>query len=503
MVMDQTEIQSEVIELAYEAFEMFCKDINCMFEVDIECTQLELEVAQVKRLKKRFGKLTACNKVKSDGILDGNFQLIFDQAALFTLSGVIVMLPESRILANAKNGTIDDAQHMDDAIKEVGNLLVGSWDRVFREELDGHDHFVQTRTFIGNPWENPAESIDFNENEEYLFAGYELKLSTYPAFNCGVIFPKSLFDPQLQPETTDEADTVSNQSDSAEQTVEQEKTELENETASDETQETALEQETVITSETAAENHTSEVNNTSEESIKQDPDQNKTIEAQVNEADTEETEPAQNSATQTDSTQTIKSENIVETEFDSYGASNEGLVSEAINSMIESVILDQDESINISLSICASDMMNTNTVWASCEESVELIQKKMLQHDVGFILVGIDGKLEGMISQLEIASALSPYLRPMFSKWCRALDRATLYIKAQWVMTRPVITVRPTTSAVKVIEMFRRNVQSALPVVGADGKVEGLITIFDVLKMFSKEMGLLSEGKSREISTIG
>ena len=159
MTAKPTEVQSRAIELATEAFDAFCEDISGMFGVDMECVSQEAEPGTVMDLKKRFKKLTAVNIVKARGILNGTFQLIFDQGGLFTLSGTIVMLPENRILEEIKRGTIKDVESMNDAVKEAGNLLVGSWDRVFREELKGHGHFLQTDTFIGTPWDDPKEKI--------------------------------------------------------------------------------------------------------------------------------------------------------------------------------------------------------------------------------------------------------------------------------------------------------------------------------------------------------
>ena len=50
--------------------------------------------------------------------------------------------------------SLKDADYINDAIKEVGNLLVGSWDRVFREELKDHKHFKQADTFVGSIWDD-------------------------------------------------------------------------------------------------------------------------------------------------------------------------------------------------------------------------------------------------------------------------------------------------------------------------------------------------------------
>ena len=120
-----------VLELAKEALDGFCDDLSTMFEVDINCTLKEDGKANPKTLKKHFKKVGAVHMVKAEGDLTGEFPLIFDQGGLFILAGVIVMLPEARIKEEAKRGSEEDAQAMSDAVGEVGNLLVGTWDRVF------------------------------------------------------------------------------------------------------------------------------------------------------------------------------------------------------------------------------------------------------------------------------------------------------------------------------------------------------------------------------------
>ena len=185
--------ETRAIELSTEAFEAFCEDISGMFNVDMKSIPQIASVETIDSLKKRFKKLTAVNIVKTEGLLQGSFYLIFDQGGLFTLSGVIVMLPENRIMEEIKRGTIQDVKSMNDAVRETGNLCVGSWDRIFREQFEGHGHFVQDGTFIGTPWDKPEDSIGLNKDESLSFVPFEMTVGNYPTFNCGVIFPKSIF----------------------------------------------------------------------------------------------------------------------------------------------------------------------------------------------------------------------------------------------------------------------------------------------------------------------
>ena len=112
------------------------------------------------------------------------------------------MQPEQIILQNRKKGSEDDAKEIGDALGEVGNLLVGSWDRIFREELEGHGHFTQTGTDIGNPWTKPEESIRLGKDDEIIIISFEMTVDPLPPFGCAIFYPKTVFD---APEEAEEA----------------------------------------------------------------------------------------------------------------------------------------------------------------------------------------------------------------------------------------------------------------------------------------------------------
>ena len=142
MATPQTEIESKVLELATESLEAFCDDISTMFGVEMEFREQEASSETIAKLEECFEDLVAVNVVDVEGALDGTFQLVFDREGLFTVGGVMVMLPEKRILANREDASADLAESMVDAVGEAGNLLVGAWERIFRENLEG-DLFLE------------------------------------------------------------------------------------------------------------------------------------------------------------------------------------------------------------------------------------------------------------------------------------------------------------------------------------------------------------------------
>lgn len=463
MTATPTEIQSQAVELATEAFEAFCEDISGMFGVDMECVSQDVEYGSIMDLKKRFKKLLAVNLVKAKGILNGTIQLIFDQGGLFTLSGTIVMLPENRILEEIKRGTIKDVESMNDAVKEAGNLLVGSWDRVFREGLEGHGHFLQTDTFIGAPWKDTKGTIGLTSDEEIVFVSHEMTIGSYPVFECGVIFPKAIFETSPESDTEESEPEVKGQ-DSAEPD-EKEKTTNEGTKTDSEVKsgKETLDQESSVDKNGSQDTEVSAGN----ENKESQPDESAEEKASLVELNTEQ------------KSDDINTETVAITQTsESKGQS----VSETIRKMSQSPADLPGWLTDTSSSICAKDIMEENVVWSSPDDSVEQTLARMQQADVGYIMIGTKGVLEGIVSRSNMAEAISPYLRPVFEKWRRPLDDASLKIKVKWMMSRPVRTITPETSFAVIIENMCRFGGRCLPVVNQDGKVQGLITVYNILK---------------------
>jgi len=176
----------------------------------------------------------------------------------------------------------------------------------------------------------------------------------------------------------------------------------------------------------------------------------------------------------------------------------EGEVSRSIKQMAQSQSNQPPEQSLTGSGLCAKDVMINELVWGNPEDSVRQAITKMQQYDSGYLMVGIDGVLEGIASNYNITGALSPYLRPVFAKWRRPLDDATLQIRVKWIMSRPVRTVKPGTSLMTIIGNMCRFGQRAFPVVDEQGKVRGLVTAFGIFKALSKSKNISMVGKASE-----
>jgi CBS domain-containing protein len=403
------DIIARTTELTDTAFDSFCEDIAGMFGIEMKCERRQASLETVQSLNTHFKKLAAVHVVQGRGALDGQFQLMFDQGGLFILSGVVVMLPQARILEEVKRGSIESVEHLKDSAQEVGNLLVGSWDRVFRAGCKGHQHFLKAATSIGKPLDNPAVT-GLTAGLEILLVVYEMTVESYPSFKCAAIFPKSALAGMV----------VQNEEPPA----------------------PAAEEAPVDTSTGAAAKHSAPVPETAPPAVAQ-------------------------AAREVPVTPVAPSDILPPPAFGpnharSGGASPQSGVAELLRKT-------------------AAEIMDKKVIWATPESTVQEVIALMQQNACPYILVGTQGSVEGLVSRSDILGAVSLYLRPVFAKWRRPEDDATLGVKVKWIMSRPVRTVRPDASLVAMIECMRHFGGRCLPVVDEQGSVRGIVTVFDIL----------------------
>jgi len=171
-------------------------------------------------------------------------------------------------------------------------------------------------------------------------------------------------------------------------------------------------------------------------------------------------------------------------------------ISEAIHKMTQTPTDLPDQAASVEKStfdtisdlpeIFANDIMQKQITWASPEDSLQQAIAKMQQTNSGYIMVGQNGTLEGVVSKSDIKKAMSPYLLPIFAKWRRPLDDATLKIRIKWIMSRPVRTIRPQTPLVTIMENMSQFRGQCLPVMDEEGNVRGLVTAFNIFQTLLK-----------------
>lgn len=505
-----TDIVTRIAELSDSAFQAFCDDIAGMFGVDMQCKRRQTQTMPVRSLRDHFKKLTAVHLSKADGALNGTFHLVFDQGGLFVLSGVIVMLPESRILEEAKRGSMEDATSLQDAAREVGNLLVGSWDRVFREDCPGHQHFVKTSTFIGKPWEKP-EQIELQANADVVAVLYEMSIDPYPGFTCAAVFPSTLLDrfgtaePPLE-EKKLEAPAQPNEAAKPASTQPPAPLKSPAPAAGDKTAEQPAEV-------SAAAQATAPAKVPEAAAGPQAPPEEPVGEA-VQKAPAPQAAEAGVKSTRdpvSPPPQTANSDKGVIPPGGRDPSINAGMLPSELAtaengcaprgpdfSFLDAAYIQSHAQSGLAefLTLPASEIMEKEVVWVGPEETVQDVIAKMQQHNAGYVLVGANGVIEGLVSGSNILGAVSLYLRPMFAKWRRPQDDATLGVKVKWIMSRPVRTVRPDATVAAMIEGMRRGGGRCLPVVDAKGAVQGMVTVFDILlRILESDKNVSWQGK--------
>jgi len=134
------------------------------------------------------------------------------------------------------------------------------------------------------------------------------------------------------------------------------------------------------------------------------------------------------------------------------------------------------------LTIHAKDIMQKDVLWGAEDDNVQETLAKIQQHGVGYVVVGRDKVPQGIVSESDLTAALSPYLQPEFAKWRKPSDKASLKIKIKWIMSSPVNTINLQTPLVEIMEKMCESGRRALPVVDQQGKIQGLVTVFDIFK---------------------
>jgi len=433
-----SQLEAQTIELTIRSFETFGEDIACMLGLETTGKDIGTAICNFSDLKKQFKKLTMAGTVSSEGHIAGNFYIFLDQEAIFTLAGVLVVQPEKVIMQNRKFGDKDAVASVTDAIGEIGNLLIGSFDRIFRESNTGHGHFIYKTTFIGDPWANSPDSIGLSPDQELITASYEMNISPYGPCKLCAVYPRSVFAGSANAGAKRNAINEFPVAKVAEPVIPNVPVQVEK--APD------------------GSPKPQPVDNAQTTPAKACPDPVQLPEQAKTAADAAEICPA--------------------------NSEKGGAVLDSIRKMTQSQAVLPGQSVG--QTILVREIMRTDVYWASQEDTVESALTAMGQKNSRFLLVGKDGKLEGIISHSDLRGAMSPYLMNMFAKWRRPLDLATLQIRIKWIMSKPVITIRNDASLNTAVCQMKTSKINSLAVIDANGKVEGILTNSEIQDLLAR-----------------
>lgn len=99
------------------------------------------------------------------------------------------------------------------------------------------------------------------------------------------------------------------------------------------------------------------------------------------------------------------------------------------------------------------------------------------------LLVAEEGELRGVISDRDLLKSSSPFMNTLAEQ---NRDLAILKKRAHQIMSRKPITIRKEASLEETVQLMLRERISCLPVISADGGIDGIITWRDLLKAYAQ-----------------
>jgi len=443
MTVAQVEKSAAIADLAELAFASFCSQLKDNFNLEMEHTSRKKSLQNLQELNSHFNTLNTVTHFQAQGALQSNLYLIFDNNALFTFAGLISNMPQKQITKNIEPASIKDADKYYDAIAEAANWLITAWDNTSRSKLNKYIGFQKKSTKLHKNWTNAQKYLQLENNRQFVLFSYQIKTKTSAPLELAILAEKSLSEKMIQ--TTPEK---------------QSQTE-ENPNSNDQIPQSAS---------------GGEKNN---EMTEDQPEKNKKISTKKK----PEKEKQNTTVTSTKQQQQTQPKQ-----------QPQGEVSKAIKQMTQPPDNKDTESKNkknntneFNSQLTAKDIMQTDFPWATQEDTVQQLLNKMQQFDIEYVLIGENHVPTGIVSKTDLNSAISPYLRDIFSKWKRPLDDASLKIKCKWIMTSPIHTITPDFTLNRLLTHMSQHRLKCLPVVDIQGNALGLVTAFNIFEAILKQ----------------
>lgn len=137
--------------------------------------------------------------------------------------------------------------------------------------------------------------------------------------------------------------------------------------------------------------------------------------------------------------------------------------------------------------ILLKDIMTKDPVTLNIDESfcrvAEIFQKKDIRH---LPIVNSQGVIFGIISQRDLNRITSPKKGPN-GEYLYDPEELTKYILKQHVIQK-VSSLLPEDALEKALEIMSEKKLGCMPIVDPDGRVVGIVTVTDLLKLFLKTL---------------
>ena len=125
-------------------------------------------------------------------------------------------------------------------------------------------------------------------------------------------------------------------------------------------------------------------------------------------------------------------------------------------------------------------IMSTHVVTVGLDDSLREIKEIFDHGKIHHLLVEEKGQLYGVISDRDLWRAISPNLGTPFES---SRDAATLNKRAHHIMTRKPISLHREADIFEAIAIFNKHSISCIPIVTDEGRIVGIITWRDILRL--------------------
>lgn len=140
-----------------------------------------------------------------------------------------------------------------------------------------------------------------------------------------------------------------------------------------------------------------------------------------------------------------------------------------------------DKSMEELPSRTVKSIMSKRVVSITMDDTLAKARELFLEFHFHHLLVLESGRLVGVISDRDLLKAISPFIGSL-SELDR--DRATLNKRAHQIMSRNPVTIEASETVETAAQRLLINRVSCLPVVTQDGKINGIVSWRDLLKVY-------------------
>ena len=126
-----------------------------------------------------------------------------------------------------------------------------------------------------------------------------------------------------------------------------------------------------------------------------------------------------------------------------------------------------------------ASIMSREVFKISMDDTIATVREIFKHVKFHHLLVVEKRKLVGVISDRDLLKALSPFLDTLSE---RSRDLALLNRKAHQIMSLRPVTVTKDATIERAMKLLVENNISCLPVISADGTVEGIVSWKDILR---------------------